>query len=178
MSIDESLASLPVHKKAIKLTDRKWLPFTYDDKHLFEIKKGKRITNEEMKEGTTPCIRPIDKNNGIFKYIDIKPNHDGNTITVNYNGSVGEAFYQPKPHFSLDDINVLYPRSKLNVYIAMFLTTLIRSEKYRFSYGRKWHLERMNKSIIKLPVDGNDNPDWQFMEEYIKSLPYSSNLKN
>lgn len=22
----------------------------------------------------------------------------------------------------------------------------------------------------------NDNPDWQFMEDYIKSLPYSANI--
>ncbi len=37
---------------------------------------------------------------------------------------------------------------------------------------------RMNETIIMLPVDYNDNPDWQFMENYIKSLPYSNNLKN
>ena len=36
----------------------------------------------------------------------------------------------------------------------------------------------MNETIIMLPVDYNDNPDWQFMENYIKSLPYSNNLKN
>ena len=35
----------------------------------------------------------------------------------------------------------------------------------------------MNETIIQLPVDENDNPDWQFMEDYIKSLPYSKNLE-
>ena len=30
--------------------------------------------------------------------------------------------------------------------------------------------------IIKLPVDKDGKPDWQFMEDYIKSLPYSVNL--
>jgi len=29
---------------------------------------------------------------------------------------------------------------------------------------------------IKLPADKNGNPDWQFMENYVKSFPYSSNL--
>lgn len=34
----------------------------------------------------------------------------------------------------------------------------------------------MPSSVIKLPIDNNGKPEWQFMEDYIKSLPYSSNL--
>ena len=177
MLVDESIANKPFSNQEIKLTDRKWSAFTYMMINFFlSIKKGQRIVNRHMREGNIPCIRPIDKNNGVFKYIDIEPNHRENTITVNYNGSVGEAFYQEKPFFALDDINILYPKFRINVYIAMFLITLIQLEKYRFSYGRKWHLERMNKSIIKLPVNEKGEPDWKFMEDYIKSLPYSNNL--
>ena len=58
----------------------------------------------------------------------------------------------------------------------MFLTTLIHIEKYRFNYGRKWDKELMRKSNIKLPVKSDGTPDWEFMENYIKSLPYSANL--
>lgn len=89
-----------------------------------------------------------------------------------YNGSIGEAFYQPVKYFACDDINVLNPKFKLDRHIAMFLITMIRHEKYRFGYGRKWHLERMKESQIKLPVDTTNQPDWQFMKDYIKSLPY------
>lgn len=160
--------------KTSELKTDNWQWFTYDE--IFDLKKGQRIVNNEMIKGNTPCIRPIDDNNGVHDYIDLEPNHTGNTITVNYNGSVAEAFYQPKPYFALDDINVLYPKFELNPYIAMFLTTLIRKEKYRFSYGRKWHLGRMKESKIKLPIDANGKPDWKFMEDYIKSLPYSANL--
>lgn len=60
---------------------------------------------------------------------------------------------------------------------ALFICTLIRLEKYRFNYGRKWHLERMRESIIKLPVTANGAPDWAFMERYIKTFPYSSQLQ-
>ncbi len=157
-----------------QLNQESWKWFRYDE--LFTMKKGKRIVNSEMMAGETPCIRPIDGNNGVYDYIDIKPNHKGNTITVNYNGSVAEAFYQSEPYFALDDVNVLYPKFNLNVYIAMFLITLIRREKYRFNYGRKWHLGRMNESLIKLPVNESGDPDFKFMEDYIKSLPYSSSL--
>ena len=62
----------------------------------------------------------------------------------------------------------------------MFLITLIHREKYRFNYGRKWDKELMESSLIKLPaveIAPNEyEPDWQFMEDYIKSLPYSSSL--
>ncbi len=145
-----------------------WKPFRYDE--LFDIQKGDRIINRDMRPGTIPCIRPIDSNNGVIGYIDIKPNHFENTITVNYNGSVGEAFYQTKPYFALDDVNILYPKFKLNQFIAMFLITLIKKEKYRFNYGRKWGLDRMTGSIIKLPVTEYGKPDFDFMENYIKSL--------
>lgn len=152
----------------------KWLWFKYSA--LFDIKKGKRITKRDMRPGPTPCIRPIEINNGVTGYINHAPNHKGNTITVSYNGSVGEAFYQERPHFSLDDVNVLYPRFTLNKYIAMFLCTLIRKEKYRFNYGRKWHLERMNESTMKLPVANSGEPDWQYMGNYIKSLNFSGKI--
>jgi hypothetical protein len=167
--ISESL-----NKSNLKLNDRRWAWFRYDD--LFTIKKGERIVNSQMKKGKIPCIRPIASNNGVYKFIDIKPNHEGNTITVSYNGSVGEAFYQPKPHFSLDDINVLYPNFSMNVYSAMFLITLIIRDKYRFGYGRKWDIERMNKSTIQLPVNESGKPDWDFMENYVKSLRFSKEL--
>ena len=64
----------------------------------------------------------------------------------------------------------------MSQYIALFIISIVKMEKYRFNYGRKWNLERMNESLIKLPVDKKGNPDWQFMEDYIKSLPYSNNL--
>lgn len=153
----------------------KWKWFSYDK--IFDLRKGERIVNKDMTKGKTPCIRPIESNNGVYDFINISPNHEGNTITVNYNGSVAEAFYQPVPYFALDDVNILYPKFKLNPYVGMFLITLIRREKFRFNYGRKWHLGRMKESIIKLPITPEGKPDWQFMEDFIKSLPYSKALQ-
>ena len=153
---------------------KKWIWFVYED--LFEIKKGKRLTKSNMVKGTTPFIGSINSNNGVSNYINKTPIFKENTITINYDGSVAEAYYQSKPYWALDSVNVLYPKFKLNPYIGMFLVTLFKKEKYRFDYGRKWHKERIEKSKIKLPVDNDGNPDWQFMESYIKSLPYSSSL--
>ena len=151
-----------------------WRWFKLED--IFEIKKGKRLTKANMTNGDVPFIGSIDSNNGYREYIGQKPIHSGNTITVNYNGSVAEAFYQPKPFWASDDVNVLYPKFKMNQYSALFIVSLIKLEKYRFNYGRKWHMERMKESKIKLPVLNNNEPDYNFMERYIKTLPFSKDI--
>ena len=157
-----------------KLDTSNWKPFFYEQ--LFEVKKGKRVTKLDLIPGLTPFLGAIDKNNGIRELTGLIPIHLPNTITVNYNGSVGEAFYQELEYWASDDINVLYPKFELNKYIAMFLITIIKLEKYRYNYGRKWHKTRMENSVIRLPVKENGQPDWELMEDYIKSIPYSASI--
>ncbi len=155
---------------------------------LFVVKKGKRLTSAEQEEGTNNYIGAIDSNNGVANHIAQAPIHKGNTISLSYNGSVGEAFYQKDPYWATDDVNALYSKyDGFNETIGLFIVAVLRQEKYKFSYGRKWTLENMNSTVIKLPVkhdeDGIINvdeakkysdegyiPDWQWMENYIKSL--------
>ena len=154
-----------------------WVEFCVGD--LFEVKKGKRLTSDDQTDGDTPYIGAIDSNNGVANYIGQGAIHDGNTISLSYNGSVGEAFYQPKPFWATDDVNVLYFRKEngvaFNKYIALFICAVLRQEKYRYSYGRKWVLESMESTIIKLP-EKSGKPDWCYMENYMKSLPYGDRI--
>lgn len=167
--------SKPITENKISFNTIKWQWFRYEE--LFIIKKGKRLIESDFIEGNTPFIGAIDSNNGLSSYIGQAPIFEGNTITINYDGNgVAESYYQQNPFWALDSVNVLYPKFKLNKYIAIFLVTLFRKEKFRFSYGRKWGMDRMKKSLIKLPIEKNGNPDWDYMENYIKSLPYSSSL--
>lgn len=170
----------------MNLNTTNWKEFSLD--RLFIIKKGKRLTSEDQEDGVYNYIGAIDSNNGIANHIAQQPIHKGNTISLSYNGSVGEAFYQKDPYWATDDVNALYSRyDGFNEPIGLFIATVIRAEKYKFSYGRKWTLENMQKSRIKLPVrrssDGKpfiDNihtysdegnvPDWKFMEQYVRRL--------
>ena len=173
-SSKHSFTAKPLGKTA-SLNVGQWQPFLIGN--LFEIRKGKRLTKDNMTEGNIPFIGSTNGNNGQTATIGNDSNmHPGGLITVSYNGSIAEAFYQPRPFVASDDINVLYPRFTITKYSAIFLCTVISQEKYRFSYGRKWHKELMEKSAIKLPATPQGTPDWQYMEDYIKSLPYSANL--
>ncbi|HHQ6559288.1 TPA: restriction endonuclease subunit S [Serratia fonticola] len=153
-----------------------WQAFTLQS--LFTIRKGQRLTKANMKPGTMPYIGASDTSNGVTAHIGQDPIHKGGTISVSYNGSVAEAFYQPVEYWATDDVNVLYPKGfSLTPATGLFVCTILRMEKYRFNYGRKWHLERMRETVIKLPVTTAGTPDWAFMEEFIKALPYSSQVQ-
>ena len=157
----------------------KWFKLGGDD-GLFDIRKGKRLTSEDQIDGNTPYIGAIDSNNGVSNYIGQKPIHEGNTISLSYNGSVGEAFYQPVPYWATDDVNALYLRAEygtLNPAAGLFICSVLKHDKYRYSYGRKWTLENMKDTKVKLPATSEGKPDWKFMEDYIKSLPYGDKLQ-
>ncbi len=153
-----------------------WREYRIDQ--LFDFRKGKRLTKAEMIPGKVNFIGAISENNGIREKIEVETVFEANCITVNYNGSVGEAFYQLEPFWASDDVNVLYAKDfwTLNQYIAMFIITVIKANKYRFGYGRKWTLEKMKETMIKLPCKKDGTPDFEYMERYIKLLPYSDRI--
>lgn len=164
-----------IQETRLSLSDVMWKEFAMDT--VFTIKKGKRLTKANIIEGTTNFIGAISGNNGIRERISEEPLYEGNCITVNYNGSVGEAYYQENPFWASDDVNVLFLKEHiLNKYLALFLITIIRQNKSHFDFGRKWNLEKMKKTFIKLPVDGSGNINWTFMEDYIKQLPLGIHL--
>jgi len=172
---DYDFEKSPIINKKIELNTENWKWFRYDK--IFDIKKGKRLTKADMLEGNINFIGASKFNNGLTAKIgNTEWIHEANTITLSYNGSIGEAFYQTEPFWATDDVNVLYPKFALNQYIAMFLCTLLPTEKYRWGFGRKWDLEMMNESTIKLPATKENTPDWQFMEDYVKSINYSQAL--
>lgn len=159
-----------------KLNIQTWKNYSLD--YLFDFIKGKRLTKADMAPGNVNFLGAISENNGIREKIDTETTWKPNCITVNYNGSVGEAFYQKEPFWASDDVNVLYAKDfwVLNKYIAMFIITVIKANKYRFGYGRKWTLEKMKNTIIKLPSKNDGTPDFEYMERYIRSLPYSDRI--
>ena len=89
---------------------------------------------------------------------------------------LGQCSYQATDLSSGDHIEKLIPKFDLNPYVALFLTTVLNTEQYRYSYGRKASQGRLRRHSIMLPSRGNE-PDWQMMENFIKSLPYSTSLE-
>lgn len=143
-------------------------------KELFDIKKGKRLIERERKRGDTPFVATSTRDNGIVSYVSGDPMFPAGSISVPYNGQggVGYAFYQPRAFSASDDVQVLLPPADADVAALLFVCAVLRHERYRYSFGRKWHLERMQETEILLPArDGR--PNWKTMSRFMNGLPFS-----
>ncbi len=160
--------------KAPDLNVQDWKEFSLYD--YFDVIPGKYHYPEEYEEGTTPYYSASNENNGIGSYIDLEADFEGNKVVT---GKVGcTAFYAPEAFCATSDVNIFCPRFNMSPYVGLFVATVVNySENYKWAYGRQCRVGNSKRIKIKLPVDANGNPDWQFMEDYIKALPYGDRVE-
>ena len=99
----------------------------------------------------------------------------GNCILFicNGQGSVGYTNYMDVDFMASGDIALGY-NEHLNKYNALFLVTILDRERFKYSFGRKWG-KYLSDTEILLPAKEGE-PDWDYMEEYIKCLPYGDKI--
>ena len=169
LAVSSSLTDLQLAKKSDisgTLDISSWKLFQISE--LFNVQKGKRLTKADMKDGKIRFIGASAINNGITAYISNDEHlHPQNTITLSYNGSIGEAFYQDEIFWASDDVNVLYPKFEMNREMAFFIIPLLKTAGKRYAFIDKWKKEDMEKSKIPLPVDKDGNPDYKYMKNNI-----------
>ncbi len=157
---------------SLKVNDWQYLELA----NLFTITGSKTTSLIDLKGygyGEHPFVTTQATNNAVGGFYDFYT-ENGNCLTVD-SAVLGYCSYQKDDFSASDHVEKLIPNFKMNKYIAMFLTTILNLEQYRYGYGRKCSQTRMKEISIKLPVK-NNLPDWKFMENYIKSLPYSKSL--
>lgn len=118
-----------------------------------------------------PFIGASELNNGITAFTcSINESIDNNVLGVNYNGSVGFAFYHPYRAIFSDDVKRIKWKSSLhnNRYTLLFLASMIGQQKCKYAYGYKFNSQRMKRQKILLPIQSNNTIDWGFMEAYMK----------
>ena len=150
----------------------------YECSELFDVKGTKTTSKLELEKygkGRHPYVTTKAKNNGVEDFYNFYT-ENGNVLTID-SAAVGYCSYQNSSFSASDHVEVLVPKNfHMNVYIAMFLVTIFNKEQYRYNYGRKCSQRRIENFEIKLPTNSQEKPDWQFMENYIKSLQHSANL--
>ena len=107
---------------------------------------------------------------------------------------LGSCFIQKKPFYTAQNVAVLQEKVPLSDHTKLFIAALIRNEckiKYQ-AFGRELNAHFRKDFTIKLPVLHNENgividetkefsedgyiPDWEWMDNYMKSLPYSDRI--
>ena len=179
----------------MNLNISEWKPFIIEK--LFTVKYGVNlelsncdeiINNEEI---GIKFVSRTESNNGVSATVmpieNVIPQKAG-LISVAGGGSVLSTFIQPEPFYSGRDLYTLASKDNISFEAKMFIITIIKANKYKYSYGRQAnktlpYLELMlpvvkddkNAPIIDKTCKYSDEgyvPDWQFMENYIKSLHY------
>ena len=139
----------------------------------------------DCESGDIPLVTAYTQNNGVSNYISCESEYvnNGNCLTVanTGQGSVFRTFYQPSKFVPSNNVTCLTAKGfTMNKYIGLFITTLCWLEIPRYSYGRIVNNTRLEQTVLKLPVKKTDKrkgvPDWSYMENYIKSLPYGDKL--
>ena len=123
--------------------------------------------------GKYPYVTRSDMNNGINNCICEQPRYRinvGNCITVGLDTQT--AFYQPVDFYTGQNIQILR-NSKLNKYNAKFILPAMKHTLSIFSWGSNGAtLTRLRRSKIFLPITPSGQPDYSFMDKFIRSIEH------
>ena len=163
----------------MSLNIESWKPFRIGE--VFNIFNGKGVTQEEIEAnpGDFPTVQSGDENNGIIGYMDLEyAKSVGYTyttepcLTVARSGTAGSIHFLKNGCIVGDSAKILQTKDKVTETCYMFLATILKALRYKYSYGRKVTEGKYLEEVIKLPVNSCGEPDWNYMEQYIKSLHY------
>ena len=185
--------------KPPKLNIEEWESFKVEK--LFRIEPTKGEISDELIEGNdVPYIGAKHDMNGLMMSCRKEGFEEwistGNCIIFIQlgAGSTGYANYVENDFIGMSGkTSCGYIDGVMNKYIGLFIATVLCAERPKYSFGRSWTGDRLNNTIIKLPILKNDDgvpiiddtykyseqgyiPDWKWMESYIKSLPYGDRI--
>ena len=157
----------------MKLSDRNWGIFLIGD--LFSVKRPPARNKDDYEVGDIPFVASGSVNNGVMKCCKPLENEkldEAGCITVS--PVDGSAFYQPYSFLGRggagSSILMLYA-DNLNLYSGQFIAKMIANTcACKYKYGHMGNKDGIKRERIMLPVDENNNPDYQFMEDYVKEL--------
>ena len=152
-----------------KIDTTKWKSFMVSD--LFsDLIRGSLPIFRNLTEGTTPVIAASMYNQGITGYYNV-PKKYMNHITVSLNGAGSGYFSYHNYGFAANsDCGILIERKPLTPNIALFLCTILNKIGENYGYEEKINKTKLFAESIKLPIDSLGNPDFAYMETYMKSI--------
>ncbi len=168
--ITARIKKLEKTKPVIPLKEKKWKEFVINE--IFEqIQRGKRLKKSDHTPGKIPYVSSTAFNNGIDDFIGNKNNVRifSNCISIANSGSVGASFYHPYKFIASDHVTKLENKS-FNKHIYLFLSTITKRLGEKYSFNREISDKRIKREKILLPINDENLPDYEYMENYMKNL--------
>ncbi len=170
-----------------KIDIKGWKNFHLYDEHMFNIDMGNKFDKSKM-DTTKNDINFIGRtgsNNGINAtcgiYNNIEPYKPG-LLTLALGGSVGSCFIQKKSFYTSQNVIVLIPKDNISDNVKQFIATVIQkeSELHYKAFVKELNAHIKTDFVIPLPVNADNEPDWEYMESYMKNIMEETewNIKN
>jgi hypothetical protein len=154
------------------ISEIEWKAFKIGD--IFSISTGALLPKNILKKGKIARLTATDNNNGIFDFYENVKHKNyrviSNFISVSFLGSVFYHPYSASLDMKIHAIQI--PNFELNRYVAEFLVLCFKRMASGFSYGDQLSSTDLPKKKILLPIDEKGEPNYIYMESYMKSLEY------
>ncbi len=127
-----------------------------------------------MQDGNIPLVSAKKCDNGYKAFISEngKRLYEGHCITLNNDGDggAGLAYYQPTKMALDSHVTALIPKVPMSKHTMLFIARSISMQRSLFGHGRSINSARLRIFRLMMPMDENNQPDFNFMEEYMKSV--------
>ena len=169
--VADSLTLLQAAKDAEKkkVDTREWGEFRVGE--LFDAERGKVKNIQPLPPGATPIIAAGAYNQGIAGMYAIDSAYK-NRITVSCNGAgCGSTFYHPYEFNVNGDAITLIEKKCMSDRAKQFVACILNATFTRkFSYEEKCSPQKALAEAMRLPIDKTGQPDWAYMEEYMRKV--------
>jgi hypothetical protein len=142
---------------------------------LFDTKIGKSIDGNKVNKskGNAAYVTRKETNNGIDGFINYDKSYLNKSFPVITIGNeTAEPFVQKYSFFTGTKVNVLKSKKVVSYLVLSFIATSLRQHKRKYSYSFTINSTRLKKQKILLPVNDQKEPDYDYMENYMKQLEY------
>ena len=167
----EALRKVKTESREIDTSE--WGEFKIED--LFEkpVNTGNILAREvDDGSGTTPFVTASSINNGVTAYVDASKFDiiKGDCILVG--GKTFTLTYQADDFISNDSHNfVMRLKHSASNYQYEYIVSVLRSSlSHIYSWGDAVTVKKIVNDKIKLPVAPSGEPDWAYMESYMKQM--------
>lgn len=155
-----------------QLSELKWGAFLLSD--LFDFDKGNQNNMASLQDGDIPLVSAKKCDNGYKSFIkdNGKKMFEGHCLTLNNDGDggAGISYYQPVKMALDSHVTALVPKVEMNRYVMLFISKSISKQRKLFGHGRSINSSRMRIFHVMLPVTTNNQPDYEYMDTYMKAL--------
>lgn len=182
-SVSQQIDDLYIKQVQNKINILKWREFHLYD--IFDIDSGTKFDRIKMTTFAPEIdfVGRANVNQGVTAKVDringITPYKAGNLTLALGGAYLGSCFIQKNDFYTSQNVIVLSSKENISFETKIFISSIIFKES-QLHY--KAFIDELNPHIkkdfvIKLPVNKDGNPDYSFMEDYIKQIKLKNEAK-